>query len=276
MSATIETSMRAQCVPIFAVNLLRANARRELMEKQAARVGVTLQFVEAIDSHSDVGALEIDRLPDFGPWGVFHRHDRACTLSHLKALECFLESGASHGMIMEDDVFLSPDLGAWLADISWWPEGADVVKLERWRDDRLLVALDKAALPVLGRTLRRMRSRHSGGAGYIVTKKAARDILKAPSPNVPIDHLLFSPNVSAIARDSITFQVTPALVVQGNEPPKDPAALPVDRGTLPESKLRKDLLRGWQEVKVMPRLLALWALGRVSLEKITYIEREEL
>ncbi|ABD53741.1 glycosyltransferase family 25 protein [Jannaschia sp. CCS1] len=261
-----------QVIPAFVINLKRAAARQVIMRETCSAAGVQVHFVDAVDSQTDEGRAAVDRLPDFGPWGVFHGHDRACTLSHYKALVAFLETPATHGLILEDDVFLASDLGEWMEDALWWPANADVVKFERWRDDKLLVALEKRTTSVGDRMLRVLQSRHSGGAGYAVTRAAAERILAVAKPDVPIDHLLFNPNVSRLARGLTTYQVMPAMIVQGNEPPPEPAAPRQDRGQLPESKLRKDLLRGWQEIKVIPRLLALLLTRRISLEKVHWAD----
>lgn len=273
MDASVPT-LEDQAIPAFVVNLQRAPARKRIMQDTCAAAGVGVHFVDAVDSQSDEGRAAVDGLPVFGPWGVFHGHDRACTLSHYKALRAFLDTPAPHGLILEDDVFVASDLGAWMADAAWWPADADVIKLERWRDDKLLVALGTRRTDVRSRALRVMRSRHSGGAGYAVTRRAAERILSVATPDVPIDHLLFNPNVSALARDLVTYQVTPAMIVQGNEPPVEGGAPRQDRGQLPESKLRKDLLRGWQEIKVIPRLLALLVTRRISLEKVRFADAE--
>ena len=116
-----------------------------------------------------------------GPWGSFALQNMACTLSHDLIWQRFLKTDAEFAFVLEDDVFIAPDLGEWLADTSWWPKDADLIKFERWRSDGLYVLLGGDPLqPHKGRALHRMFSRQSGSAGYMLTRAAAEKFLARP------------------------------------------------------------------------------------------------
>jgi glycosyl transferase family 25 len=257
------------------VSLDGAEWRRAIMRAELAAAGIEARFHSAVDARTPEGAAEIGTLPAHGRWGAFQLHDRACTLSHVGLLRRFLEGGAPWCLVLEDDVHISPELGAWLADMSWWPEDADVVKIERWRDDRLIVALGSAALGHMGRRIARLLSKHTGGAGYIVTRAGAEAVVSAMPVDMPIDHVLFNFNVSPVARRLTVYQIAPALVVQGNEPAPDAASRarpPLKR--VEENRTLRELRRGWHEIKVLPRLVALAAMGRVRAERIGWSAEE--
>jgi len=251
------------------VSLARAADRRVLMQAEMSKAGIGASFFDAVDGRAPENAARLAAMADRGPWGVVEMHAKACTSSHLDLLAEFLETGAEYCLVLEDDAFLSPELADWIADMSWWPAEAEIVKIERWRDDKLYVALGANPKTHLGREIAPLLSRHSGTAGYIVSRAGAAKVVAAEPVNMPIDHLLFNVNISPLARSLNCWQIEPALVVQGNEPPHSGGSAPVPP-TVTESRIAKELRRGWHEAKVVPRLLALAATGKVKIRKISY------
>lgn len=252
------------------IHLARATARRTLMEAECARVALSPVAWDAVDAGDASNAARIDAMPDFGPWGRMGGHAKGCLLSHRDALTAFLAGPASHALILEDDVFLADDLPLWTATLGWWPAGAAVVKLERWRDDSLRVLLDGAPQVHSGRQLHRMRSRHSGTGGYIINRAGATRVLASDKNDLPIDHLLFNPLISAVARDLATWQVVPALIAQGNEPKQ---TIPTARRTTKPLGLK--ITRGLAELRALlalPRLLT----GRAALHRIAWQSRIDI
>ncbi len=198
------------------VHLARATARRTLMEAELARVGIMAQAWDAVDASDPFHAQRLAAMPEDGAWGAMRSHAKGCLASHLDAMAAFLQGDSSHLLMLEDDVFLAEDLAEWLTG-AYWPQEADLMKLESWRDDRLRILLDRRALSHANRRIQRLRSRHSGSAGYIITRAGAQIVVSSGLLSLPVDHLLFNPFVSPVARRLATYQVTPALVVQGNE-----------------------------------------------------------
>ena len=246
------------------VHLARATARRILMEGELARVGVAADGWDAVDAIEAANAQRLAAMPDSGAWGAMHGHAKGCLASHLDALAAFLRGDASHLLMLEDDVFLADDLAEWVRG-DYWPQGADVLKLERWRDDRLKIMLDRTAHSHANRKIQRLRTRHSGSAGYIITRAGAQIVLSAGLLSLPVDHLLFKPFVSPVARRLAIYQVTPALVVQGNEP----AVTRTGTGRKARKSLGHKLQRLAAELAVLrqaPRL----ALGTSHLTSVAW------
>ena len=104
------------------------------------------------------------------------------------------------------------DAAALLRSGAWVPEVADVIKIETKlgyaRVDRSPV------LKVRGRTLNRLRSRHAGAGGYIVTRKGAEKLLRMSETfSSPADQFIFNldlPSAASLA----TYQLLPAVCVQ--------------------------------------------------------------
>ncbi|GGH38659.1 hypothetical protein GCM10010973_34040 [Cribrihabitans marinus] len=251
----------------------QATGRAALMERELHRAGLSATRIDAVDcaqlSRDD---LLRDCRPE-GPWGYFQTKDMACTLSHAKAWLAFLASGAEVALILEDDVFLSPELGDWLADMSWWPEDAGLVRFERWRSPRLRVTLGRGGRSHLGRDIRRMRSRNPGGAAYAISRDAARLFLDQRPFDITLDGLLFNPSASRAARKVAIYQVQPAMAEQGNEAPGEVGEGPPRHRPTGPALLRQKLRRARAEIGSGLRTTLDLALGRASLERIRFEPR---
>ncbi|NAZ36647.1 glycosyltransferase family 25 protein [Rubellimicrobium sp. CFH 75288] len=256
----------APCAEIRVIHLARAQTRRARLEAQLDRLGLSAAGWGGVDGRDPACAARLAALPDRGPWGALDAHAKGCLLSHLDALAAFLDGPAGHLCVLEDDALIADDLPLWLGDLSWWPPGADLVKIERWRDPRLILVMDRPGRVHRGRQIRRLRSRHSGSAGYLVTRDAARRILAHRPLDLPADHLLFNPAVSPLARGLRIHQVAPALVEQTDDPAAPP---PPPRRPRP---WRQALRRGAAELTVLAALPRL-AAGRAALVRIPWASR---
>lgn len=252
------------------INLARAVERRERMQAELERAGIEAEFHPAFDmaEHPRTEMLRHCR-PD-GPWGLFHDSNMAITISHARVWERFLSSQATHCLIMEDDIFIAPELGQWIESLTWWPTDADMVKLERWRGRNLKVLLGAEAAPHRGRHLARLLSRHVGAAGYMLTRTAAEALLAARPFDITIDNLLFNFNASPVARSLRVYQVQPALIEQGNEP--EGVALQTATRHRPKGMalLRQKLRRAYYELAYPLPTLFKAATGRAKLHRITF------
>ena len=252
------------------INITRADARRERMREETAKAGLNVEFHPAFDmkEHSCDEMLKQCR-PD-GPWGLFHDENMAITISHAQVWERFLKSESDLCLVMEDDVFISPDLGTWLNDLSWWPKDADLVKIERWRANRLRVLLQDMGFSHRGRKIQRLLTRHVGAAGYIITRDAAQKMLATRPFALTIDNLLFNYNASPIARRMEMYQIEPALVEQGNEPSVTVPNTAFRKRPTGMALIRQKLKRGYYEIAYPLPTLLMALTGRATLTQITY------
>ena len=257
-------------VYVEVINLARAPERRAQMEAELAEAGIEAAFHPAFDYKAEGEAKMLEYCTKTGPWGRFEPGNMAVTISHGQVWERFLATEATYCVVFEDDVFVSPELGAWLRDMSWWPDGADIVKIERWRGPSTKVLLEKDGTSHMGRRICRMFSRHIGAAGYVLTRKAADRLLRHRPFRQPIDNYLFNANASPAARHLALYQVTPALVVQGNDPiGVQPSIIGRARPTgwaLIAQKAR----RGWHEVAYPLSTLLKFLSGQLVLATVPY------
>lgn len=256
-------------IPVFLVNLDRSPERLERMQFEFFSRGVTqFERVSAVDFSrpTEESRSDLDSMPSWGPWGPVTGHAKGCTLSHFKAYRAFLATQHPYAAIFEDDVFLSDDISWWLRSYDWIPKGADILKIERWRDDRLLVAVARRGSEWMGRKVIRFYSKHSGSAGYIIARSAAESALRAHPIDVPIDHFLFHPNVSHFSKSLLKYQVQPALCQQGN----DGVVRQPNPGPRPAKSIRLKLTRGLAELKSLPILGPRLISGEATLEAMKW------
>lgn len=249
--------------------------RHALMQKELDKAGVEVRMFLS----EPVGQLERNAaaaLEQFGRWGITRIQHRAATESHYRAMERFLESDADLGVFLEDDIFISPELSSWLHDLNWWPTDADIVKLERWNDKRLKLVLGAQPILHLERKIAKLLSRHTGSAGYILNRAAASKIVERWELDMPIDHILFNKAASAISKELRIYQVSPALVCQGNEPEykvkQARDVFPVRGWT----KVRQELLRAWHEIRILPLFLFAIATGQAKIESVEWRRTMEM
>lgn len=259
-------------VHIEMTNLARAEDRRVQMRRETAVAGFDVEFHPAFDFTEHDEADILARCKREGPWGTFHTPNMAATLSHAKAWERFLASDASHCLVMEDDIFISPDLGAWLKDLSWWPKGGDIVKLERWRSKSTKVLMEAPVSIHRDRQIQRMLSRHMGAAGYMLTRDAAAKLLASQPFDMVVDHILFNINASQAARHMQIYQISPAMIVQGNEPEGSPFYMGERKRPKGMALIRQKLKRLYYEVAYPLSTWGKLLTGRAKLSKIAFVK----
>ena len=226
-SARAAVAHRSGCVPImptdrliaYCINLSRRPDRLEHMRSQAAAAGFEFTRIEAVDG-SAPGMEEAARAaaqetgtPPLGT-GAY-----ACFQSHRACWQALVESGASHALVLEDDMQLAPDFGRYL-EPDWIPAGAELIRLETFGTR---VHLDPAPAPTTGpRRLHPMRSCQLGAGAYVLSGATAAALLERTRQiSSAVDHVLFDIGAPSYAGHDV-LQMTPAPAIQGKR--SDPGA----------------------------------------------------
>jgi glycosyl transferase family 25 len=200
---------------------------------------------------------------DGGPLGEIPRGDKACLLSHRLAWEKFLAGGEAHAVFLEDDVLLSREAGALLADEAWIPAGALVVKLEHYGPKGQRVLLTDLGNRKDGFQTGRMLSRHTGAAAYVLSRPAAELLLRQTRFDLPVDHLLFNPNNSALFARLAPLQLLPAIARQeqfvGAKSDIEGTRKPLR--ALSATYVKRELVRLAYDLKLLPRQIAALLAG---------------
>lgn len=165
-------------IQYYYINLERSVDRREATEKMAADFGIKLQRIDAIAGQDlDIPSLvAYDRKRRLSEYAAeLSNNEHACIMSHLKALQTFVDSGAEYGVIMEDDLQLHPQFNegiAWLTQktsgweaLKLWTGDGKIYPLYRKEDDSPWEIVFPKKLPW-------------GAMGNIYTRKGAQRILE--------------------------------------------------------------------------------------------------
>ena len=248
---------------IYLINLDRRPDRLSAMTGQAARLGLELARVAALDAATaEMGAVN-RWFSTGGPLGEIPAGDKACLLSHRAGWEQFVASGAPHAVFLEDDVRLSAAAGALLGSDGWIGDGVEVVKLEHYGPSGQRVLL--TGFKNVGEDFRlgRMLSRHTGAAAYILSRRAAELLLNEQRFDLPVDHLLFNPNNSKLFARLKPFQLLPAIARQEQfvGAVSDIETTRIDLRRFSLTYLRRELVRFAYDLKLVPRQLAALAGG---------------
>jgi glycosyl transferase, family 25 len=174
-------------IPVYVINLDRSHERLQAVRNSAARFGIAIRRVPAVDGRM----LPESALSDFDAASFRRNHGKnvlpaeiGCYFSHLKALEEIVRGDAPYGAIVEDDVEFTADFMPFLEELTLL-SGWDVVKLVNNRT-------------TLFRPFRRLNSGYSigrcghgpvGNSGaYVVTREGAEKLLTALKPmRLPYD-----------------------------------------------------------------------------------------
>ncbi len=145
-------------IPVFVISLKRATKRRENMERRLTRYGIPFTFLDASEPKDVQGTFDAHLSPT----------QCACTYSHLRAMQAFLQSDAKAALILEDDILFRSD---WLQILN------DKLRLLETEDPQWDAVFLNVAEPydVLGQWHVARRQCLSGG--YILRRQAAQWIL---------------------------------------------------------------------------------------------------
>ena len=165
---------------IYVLNLARAADRRAHIERAADAVGITVDFIEAVDGRTltDAQRTLVDhrRRRRITPF-LLSDNEIGCWLSHRRAMHALVDSGKAMAAILEDDVTLLPDFPRVLDALQHEGGLFDVVTLYRnFQRDPLF---ETCRALTCGVSLGRIAPMQTGAVGYVITRQAAKKFLAA-------------------------------------------------------------------------------------------------
>lgn len=195
----------------YYINLARRLDRRSAMEERLGEQEIPFERIEATTPEYLSQELK-DRYCDPAKRYWQTAPELCCSVSHLAALATFVRSGASHGLILEDDAVLSPFLKTFLDDFAPAPPAAGLVRIEADKDHMRLGSVATAQIGPIA--LHQNFGNATGAAAYVVSRKAAQRILAGTELlQFMTDQALFNPD-QKLARELGVLQASPGLAVQ--------------------------------------------------------------
>lgn len=252
--------MASDSVIYLCINLPWAEERRNSITAQAERVGIEVQFVEAI-AGKDLPA----EVPEY------HREERAklypkdmtvneiaCVLSHMKAMRTFLESGAKYGVVLEDDALLAENFAAGIREVTQHLSGWEMAKLNTDDNSKLYPIGDEG-----GELTRAVFPKKLlwVAVGWLYTRRGAERMLEALQTftlpaDVQIGHYILSRRIPTIG-------ISPSLVTTS-----DPQSLKSTIGTAECPRITPRVRR--TPLQFIRYKLSIWrvSLGKQSMRRL--------
>lgn len=252
---------------VFLINLDRRSDRLAAMTAQLTQLGIAAKRIAAVDANcvSDNWLRQI--FTPRGPLGTIPKGDQCCSLSHRRAWAAFLNSGAPYAAVLEDDVVLDPSVSRLFKQHDWIPDGVDLIKLEHYGPDHQRVLVGEKRSIGHNRTLAPILSRHTGAACYVVSRAAAVKLLNVQRWSVPVDHLLFNPNVSPLAEELKPYQMLPAVARQTSDTSDIRHWRLADR-QIGLTLARREIVRAYYECRLLPKQIAAVLRGEAHLAQV--------
>ena len=236
-------------LPVYVINLARRPDRLASISENLKRVGIVWERVQAIDGMNLQGTKWLDQA------------SLACSQSHRKAMQVFLDSPHPAAMILEDDAEVGEDASAFLESVEWWPRNHGLLKLDSPRSARF-IGPEYGQAPT-GRSFHEIPYWGILATGYLINRNAAEIVLASPDCKYfPIDVVMFHLGWSRTARKLRPLWVIPTVVQPHPELGSD---IERYRKALRRRKERR-LAKLAFKIKVVLRQLA----GKVQHEQIPY------
>jgi len=258
---------------VYFLNLDRHKIRFESMSKQLNQINVSWQRFVAVDA-LEASEEELDEYVDIeGPIPRMGKGARACTVGHFKIWKQFLETGSPVAFILEDDVLISKDFSVFIKEALKYKDKVDILNFNRQNSKGTYKKLVVSTVnPIKSEIFeaKKLLAPHYGTAGYMITREAAQKLINdVQRTNMPIDCLLFSPNVSKVSRDFRVYQTFPAMV----EPNVDTFQTSIQTESVPEAlSILKKIKRAYYEVNRVPWLLIQILLGRAEIKILNFLK----
>jgi len=256
---------------IYYLNLDRHPDRRANMDKQFSNLGLDAERVAAIDAETASEAELNNYVDAAGPIPRMGAGARACTVGHFLIWEKFLKTDAKVAFILEDDAKVSSAFAEFVDEAVKISDEVEILNFNRQNskgDTKKLVVAKAGVLQTPVFDAMRLLGPHYGTAGYMITRATAQRLVhQIKRTNIPIDHLLFNPNVSNFNRSSRIYQSFPAMV----EPDIARFATSIQSEAVPNSvHWRKKLSRAYYETNRIPFLLLQMALNRAAVRNLYF------
>lgn len=163
---------------LYYINLDARTDRRAQLDKRISQLGLQAIRISAT-TPSDLTAEQKEQCKrSYRTSDPIIETELCCNLSHKRAMETFLASGAEFGAIFEDDALMSDDLPQLLAQIEAEGMPCDILKLETYID-----RTQYGVRPIRHYGQYGVHSMHSytwGCAGYVMSRKAAGLYVNTP------------------------------------------------------------------------------------------------
>lgn len=256
---------------VYFLNLDRHKLRLENMAAQLNNLGLTWERVAAVDARLATEEELNEYVDATGPIPRMGAAARAVTAGHFVIWKKFLQTDAPIAFILEDDVKISGRFPEFVKVAANYSGDVDILNFNRQdskHEKKKLIVLKTNSIFNEIFEAKLLIGIHFGAAGYMITRSAAERLCnQIKRTDVPIDHLLFNPNVSSFNRSARIYQAFPAVV----EPDVERFKTSIQDESIPASThWYKKLLRAYYETNRIPYMLMQYLRGRAEIQILNF------
>jgi glycosyl transferase family 25 len=228
----------------FVISLTSAQDRREHINSEFSKHNVTFEFFDALTpdlayAYAQTLDIQIDNT-------TLASGELACFMSHAAVWQKMIDENLPYLAIFEDDVHLGEDAEHLLNSVEWIKPDWNIIKIEAFAKKALLSNINYDVLSNK-RRLTQLKGKNLGAAGYILSSKGAKLLLKYMLDNKPqpVDEVIF--DIFINQKLEPIYQMIPALCAQkmiveeGRNKIALPSSLEQDRRTRMKSGRKKGL-----------------------------------
>ncbi|TQR61954.1 glycosyltransferase family 25 protein [Acinetobacter sp. RF15A] len=169
----------------YVISLKFAADRRAHILNQFNSKSIPFNFFEAIEPPLNKKLLEKFKL-DTKP-NKLTENETACFLSHFSLWNKVIEENLNYIVIFEDDIYLSDEANYFLS--MEWPIKKDIIKIEKVYKNIFLKKNKKINISGSKYTLGILLKGHLGAGGYVLSNKAAKDLIAYVENLDELDHI---------------------------------------------------------------------------------------
>lgn len=230
------------------ISLKTASDRRKHIEAQFGRQNINFQFFDALTPNlarplaEKMGLNISDEYLSPG--------ELACFMSHVSIWQKMVDEEIPYLAIFEDDVYLGEQAHSILNSSEWIHGDWDIIKIEAFAD-KLFLMKDVSFIKNTQRSIRKLKGKNLGTAGYILSLNGAKTYLKyvASRSLIPLDEMMF--DVFIKEKIDSVFQLCPAVCIQETKLyPSIQNTLTSELLVERKARMKKQKKKGWLKVKL--------------------------
>ena len=176
-------------VRCYIINLDRDTERWHFIEAQVKALGLSYSRIPGVlgsslsdaecEHHYDASSVRLTTA------------EIGCLKSHMLAWKCIAEAEEPLGLVMEDDIHMSPRLPTLLEQFEADTDQLEIVRFEAFPET--IDVLRRREFSISSYSGHELNKGHSGSAAYLVNKITAKTLLqRCKDATVPVDHAMFN------------------------------------------------------------------------------------
>lgn len=207
----------------FVISMQSAEKRRMHILQQFGAQNISFQFFDACTPSNGLFDYLKSHLPNVLTTNNLTAGEKGCLTSHFMLWKKCVDENLDYITIFEDDILLGENAKQYLESSSWLKERLNFNEFFVLRLETFLMPVEIEhqvhISPFLGRKIDRLKSKHFGTAGYIISHGAAKYLI-ALFQNMleneikPIDEVMFNHLIESSQTTYIVYQLNPAICVQ--------------------------------------------------------------